>query len=28
MPVFELESTQIADLIAYLESVSGTGPGA
>jgi hypothetical protein len=27
MPAFELESTEIADLIAYLESVSGTGPG-
>lgn len=28
MPAFELQSTEIADLIAYLESVSGTGPGA
>lgn len=27
MPPIELEPTQIADLIAYLESVSGTGPG-
>lgn len=27
MPAFELEPTEIADLIAYLESVSGTGPG-
>ncbi len=27
MPAVELESRQIADLIAYLESVSGTGPG-
>lgn len=27
MPAFELEPTQIGDLIAYLESVSGTGPG-
>lgn len=27
MPAFELEANQIADLIAYLESVSGTGPG-
>lgn len=27
MPAFELQPTQIADLIAYLESVSGTGPG-
>lgn len=27
MPAFELQSTEIADLIAYLESVSGTGPG-
>ena len=26
MPAFELEPTEIADLIAYLESVSGTGP--
>lgn len=28
MPAFELQPTEIADLIAYLESVSGTGPGA
>ena len=28
MPAFELQSTDIADLIAWLESVSGTGPGA
>jgi mono/diheme cytochrome c family protein len=28
MPAFELQSTEIADLIAYLESVSGTDPGA
>jgi len=28
MPAFELQTTEIADLIAYLESVSGTGPGA
>ena len=28
MPAFEFESTEIADLIAYLESVSGTGPAA
>ena len=27
MPAFELQSTEIADLIAWLESVSGTGPG-
>ncbi|HWQ87703.1 cytochrome c [Brevundimonas sp.] len=27
MPAFELQPTQIADLVAYLESVSGTGPG-
>ena len=27
MPAFELQSTEIADLIAYLERVSGTGPG-
>ena len=27
MPAFELQATEIADLIAYLESVSGTGPG-
>ncbi len=27
MPAFELQSNEIADLIAYLESVSGTGPG-
>lgn len=27
MPAFEMEPTEIADLIAYLESVSGTGPG-
>lgn len=27
MPAFELQSAEIADLIAYLESVSGTGPG-
>ncbi len=27
MPAFELQSTDIADLIAWLESVSGTGPG-
>lgn len=27
MPAFELQPTEIADLIAYLESVSGTGPG-
>ncbi len=27
MPAFELEPTEIADLIAYLERVSGTGPG-
>lgn len=26
MPAFELAPTEIADLIAYLESVSGTGP--
>jgi mono/diheme cytochrome c family protein len=26
MPAFELTPTEIADLIAYLESVSGTGP--
>ncbi|MFN3669386.1 MAG: c-type cytochrome [Brevundimonas sp.] len=25
MPAFELQSTEIADLVAYLESVSGTG---
>ena len=28
MPAFELQANEIADLIAYLESVSGTGPGA
>jgi len=28
MPAFELQPTEIADLIAYLERVSGTGPGA
>lgn len=27
MPAFELEPTEIADLIAWLETVSGTGPG-
>lgn len=27
MPAFELQATEIADLIAYLERVSGTGPG-
>lgn len=27
MPAFEMAPTDIADLIAYLESVSGTGPG-
>jgi mono/diheme cytochrome c family protein len=27
MPAFELQPTEIADLIAWLESVSGTGPG-
>lgn len=27
MPAFEMQPTDIADLIAYLESVSGTGPG-
>ncbi|WP_298098853.1 cytochrome c [Brevundimonas sp.] len=27
MPAFELQPAEIADLIAYLESVSGTGPG-
>jgi mono/diheme cytochrome c family protein len=27
MPAFELQPTEIADLIAYLENVSGTGPG-
>lgn len=27
MPAFELEANEIADLIAYLENVSGTGPG-
>jgi mono/diheme cytochrome c family protein len=27
MPAFELQPTEIADLIAYLERVSGTGPG-
>ncbi len=27
MPAFELQPTEIADVIAYLESVSGTGPG-
>lgn len=27
MPAFELEANEIADLIAWLESVSGTGPG-
>lgn len=27
MPAFELQSTEIADLVAYLESVSGTGSG-
>lgn len=27
MPAIELQATEIADLIAYLESVSGTGPG-
>ena len=26
MPAFELQATEVADLIAYLESVSGTGP--
>lgn len=26
MPAFEMTPTEIADLIAYLESVSGTGP--
>ena len=28
MPAFELQSTEIEDLIAYLESVSGTAPSA
>lgn len=28
MPAFEFEPTQISDVIAYIESVSGTGPGA
>ena len=28
MPAFELQATEIADLIADHESVSGTGPGA
>lgn len=27
MPAFEFQPGQIADVIAYLESVSGTGPG-
>lgn len=27
MPAFEFEPAQIADVIAYLENVSGTGPG-
>jgi mono/diheme cytochrome c family protein len=27
MPAFELQPTEITDLIAWLESVSGTGPG-
>lgn len=27
MPAFEFEPTEIADLIAWMESVSGTGPG-
>jgi mono/diheme cytochrome c family protein len=27
MPAFERAPTEIADLIAYLETVSGTGPG-
>ena len=27
MPAFEFEPTQISDVIAYIESVSGTGPG-
>jgi len=27
MPAIELQATEIADLIAYMESVSGTGPG-
>ncbi|MFA4892997.1 cytochrome c [Brevundimonas sp.] len=27
MPAFEFQPTQVADVIAYLESVSGTGPG-
>lgn len=27
MPAFQFEPTQIADVIAYLENVSGTGPG-
>jgi len=27
MPAFEFESAQIGDVIAYIESVSGTGPG-
>jgi hypothetical protein len=27
MPAFELQPTEIADLIAWLERVSGTGPG-
>lgn len=27
MPPFEFQPTEIADLIAWLESVSGTGPG-
>lgn len=27
MPAFEFEPAQIADVIAYIEGVSGTGPG-
>lgn len=27
MPAFQFEPAQIADVIAYLENVSGTGPG-
>lgn len=27
MPAFEFQPGEIADVIAYLESVSGTGPG-
>ena len=27
MPAFEFQPTQVADVIAYLEGVSGTGPG-